>query len=63
MEIFIRCTINEEQLQEGLKQLNCTEQEFIDKVGSMLNESVVETLEDNEEIFSEIAWSINSPLP
>ena len=62
MEIFIRCTIDEDLLQQGLKQLNCDESEFIQKISKMLSKDVIETLDDNQELFSEIAWSINQPL-
>ena len=62
MEIFVRCTINEELLQEGLKKLNCEEGEFIQKVYNMLSDDAIETLDDNRELFSEIAFSINEPL-
>ena len=62
MEIFVRCTISEELLQEGLKKLNCDESEFIQQVYNMLSEDAIETLDDNRESFSEIAFSINEPL-
>lgn len=62
MEIFVRCTISEELLQEGLKKLNCEEWEFIEKVSHMLSDDVIETLDDNRELFSEINFSINEPL-
>ena len=62
MEIFVRCTISEDLLQQALKQLNCDESDFIQKVSKMLSENVIETLDDNQELFSEIAWSINQPL-
>lgn len=63
MEIFIRCTIDEETLQDGLKQLNCTEEQFQKKVEEMLKEDAIETLEDNRELFCEIEFSINKALP
>ena len=58
----MRCTISEELLQEGLKKLNWDESDFIQKVYNMLSEDVIETLDDNKELFSEIAFSINEPL-
>ena len=62
MEIFIRCTVDEDLLQEELKKINCNESDFIQKISKLLSENVIETLDDNQEIFSEIAWSINQPL-
>ena len=62
MEIFVRCTIDEDLLQEGLKKLNCDESEFIQKVSNMLSDDVIETLDDIKELFSEIKFSINQPL-
>ena len=62
MEIFVRCTISEDLLQEGLKKLNCDESDFIQKVYNMLSDDVIETLDDNRELFSEIKFSINEPL-
>ena len=62
MEIFVRCTIDEDLLQEGLKKLNCEEGEFIQKVYNMLSDDAIETLDDNKELFSEIKFSINEPL-
>ena len=62
MEIFVRCTIDEDLLQAGLKKLNCEEWEFIEKVSHMLSDDVIETLDDNKELFSEIAFAINEPL-
>lgn len=62
MEIFVKCTLDEDLLQEGLKNLNCDESEFIQKVYNMLSDDVIETLDDNRELFSEIKFSINKPL-
>lgn len=62
MEIFVRCTIDEDLLQQGLKQLKCDESDFIQEFSKMLSDNVIETLDDNQELFSEIAWSINEPL-
>lgn len=62
MEIFVRCTIDEDLLQEGLKKLGCDENDFIQKVYNMLSDDVIETLDDNKELFSEIAFAINEPL-
>lgn len=64
MEIFVRCTIDEETFQNCLADLNCSEEEFENKVKTMLTEEpIFEVLDDNQHLFSEVNWSINKPLP
>lgn len=64
MEIFIRCTIDEETLKKCLADLNCSEDFFEKKVKTMLEEEpIFEVLDDNQHLFCEVEWSINSPLP
>lgn len=63
MEIFIRCIIDEKTCEKILKENNCTEEEVVERMSSLLNEDVLSTLEDNQELFCQIDWSINEPLP
>lgn len=64
MEIYVKCTIDEETLKKILTSLNCPEEFFENTVKTMLTEEpIFEVLDDNQELFSEIKWSINEPLP
>lgn len=64
MKIYVKCTIDEETFEKCLKELNCPEEVFENKVKTMLTEEpIFEVLDDNQELFSEIKWSINEPLP
>ena len=62
MEIFVRCTIDEDLLQPALKELNWDESDFIQETSKRLNKNITETLDKYQELFSEVAWSINQPL-
>jgi hypothetical protein len=64
MEIYVKCTIDKETFEKCLKELNCPEEVFENTVKTMLTEEpIFEVLDDNQELFSEIKWSINEPLP
>lgn len=62
MEIFVRCTLDENQLSKAKDIYNYSDDELIEMMEKCLNEDVFETLDDNRELFSEIAFSINEPL-
>lgn len=59
MLINIVLRIDEEQLQEGLKVLGKTREEFRQKVIKNLEENMGETIEDNWELFDEIKFAVN----
>ncbi len=63
MEIFIRCTIDEETFEKMLKENNLTEEEAVERMSDLLREDALSTLEDNQELFCQIDWAINEPLP
>lgn len=62
MEIFIRCTISEEELGKVYEELGFTEEDLTQRLEENFKEDIFSTLEDNQDIFSEVAWSINEPL-
>lgn len=62
MEIFVRCTLDENQLSKAKDIYNYSDDELIEMMEKCLNEDVFETLDDNRELFSEIKFSINEPL-
>ena len=62
MEIFVRCTIDEEKLKMAIDRLGCTEGDLVNRVRGLLNSGTLETLCDNEELFSQVLFSINKPL-
>lgn len=62
MEIFVRCKLDENQLSKAKDIYNYSDDELIEMMEKCLNEDVFETLDDNRELFSEIAFSINEPL-
>ena len=62
MEIFVRCTLDENQLSKARDIYNYSDDELIEMMEKCLNEDVFETLDDNRELFSEIKFSINEPL-
>lgn len=62
MEIFVRCTLDENQLAKAKDIYNYSDDELIEMMEKCLSEDIFETLDDNRELFSEIAFSINEPL-
>ena len=62
MEIFIRCTISEEKLGKAYEELGFTEEDLTQRLEENFKEDIFSTLEDSQDIFSEVAWSINEPL-
>ena len=62
MEIFIRCTISEEELDKAYEELGFTEEDLTQRLEENFKEDIFATLEDSQDIFSEVAWSINKPL-
>ena len=62
MEIFVRCTLDENQLSKAKDIYNYSDDELIEMMEKCLNEDVFETLDDNRELFSEIKFSIKQPL-
>jgi hypothetical protein len=59
MVINIVLRIDEEQLQEGLKVLGKTREDFRQKTIECLTENVGETIEDNWELFSEVRFTVD----
>lgn len=59
MLINIVLRIDEEQLQEGLKVLGKTRNEFKNKMILSLGENVGETIEDNWELFDEVRYTVD----
>lgn len=62
MEIFIRCTISEEKLGKVYEELGFTEEDLTQRLEENFKEDIFATLEDSQDIFSEVEWSINKPL-
>lgn len=59
MIINIVLRIDEEQLQEGLKVLGRTRNEFKQALIKSLEEDMGETIEDNWELFDEVKFSVD----
>lgn len=62
MEIFIRCAISEEELGKAYEELGFTEEDLTQRLEENFKEDIFATLEDSQDIFSEVEWSINKPL-
>ena len=62
MEIFIRCTISEKGLGKAYEELGLTEEDLTQRLEENFKEDIFATLEDSQDIFSEVEWSINKPL-